>query len=142
MLVASSRRLPPPTYLVLDMHFSASFLSVVAALFAVGANANPVATAPEADLNARTTIFSGDGESDSLKHLSFTNQLMCLSPLATWYTPDGNVGVCGAPMQNSDFIVALSSAHYHDGAHCWQHLDVECLFSIKFQLVITLVTEY
>ena len=29
-------------------------------------------------------------------------------------------------MQNSDFIVALSSAHYKDGAHCWQHLNVEC----------------
>ncbi|KAJ7244634.1 RlpA-like double-psi beta-barrel-protein domain-containing protein-containing protein [Mycena haematopus] len=50
---------------------------------------------------------------------------MCLSSLATWYTPDGNVGACGAPMQNSDFIVALSFAHYHDGAHCWHHLDVE-----------------
>ncbi|KAF7340511.1 Riboflavin-aldehyde forming enzyme [Mycena sanguinolenta] len=85
------------------MHFPTSFLSVVAALLVVGANANPVAS-PEADLNARTTIFSGD---------------------ATWYTPDGNVGACGAPMQNSDFIVALSSAHYHDGAHCWQHLNVE-----------------
>ncbi|KAF7340510.1 Riboflavin-aldehyde forming enzyme [Mycena sanguinolenta] len=84
------------------MHFPTSFLSVVAALLAVGANANPVAS-PE-DLSARTTIFSGD---------------------ATWYTPDGNVGACGAPMQNSDFIVALSSAHYHDGAHCWQHLNVE-----------------
>ncbi|KAJ7838230.1 RlpA-like double-psi beta-barrel-protein domain-containing protein-containing protein, partial [Mycena olivaceomarginata] len=44
---------------------------------------------------------------------------------ATWYASDGNVGACGAPMQNSDFIVALSSAYYHDGAHCWQHLDVE-----------------
>ncbi|KAJ7312238.1 RlpA-like double-psi beta-barrel-protein domain-containing protein-containing protein, partial [Mycena albidolilacea] len=44
---------------------------------------------------------------------------------ATWYDPNGNYGACGAPMQNSDFIVALSSAHYHSGAHCWQHLDVE-----------------
>ncbi|KAJ7698307.1 hypothetical protein B0H17DRAFT_927455 [Mycena rosella] len=34
-------------------------------------------------------------------------------------------GIKTAPMQNSDFIVALSSAHYHSGAHCWQHLDVE-----------------
>ncbi|KAJ7917365.1 RlpA-like double-psi beta-barrel-protein domain-containing protein-containing protein [Mycena leptocephala] len=85
------------------MHFSASFLSVLAACLAVGVKATPV-TSPEVDLNARTTIFSGD---------------------ATWYDPNGNVGACGAPMQNSDFIVALSSAHYHDGAHCWQHLDVE-----------------
>jgi hypothetical protein len=37
-------------------------------------------------------------------------------------------------MQNLDFIVALSSAHYHNGAHCWQHLDVECrCLSINFQ---------
>ncbi|KAJ7359896.1 hypothetical protein DFH08DRAFT_686033, partial [Mycena albidolilacea] len=39
--------------------------------------------------------------------------------------PNGNSGTFGAPMQNSDFIVALSSAHYHSGAHCRQHLDVE-----------------
>jgi hypothetical protein len=29
-------------------------------------------------------------------------------------------------MLNSDLIVAFSSAHYHSGAHFWQHLDVEC----------------
>ncbi|KAJ7202735.1 RlpA-like double-psi beta-barrel-protein domain-containing protein-containing protein, partial [Mycena rebaudengoi] len=39
--------------------------------------------------------------------------------------PNGGVGACGAPLQNSDFIVALSEAHYDGGAHCWQHLDVE-----------------
>ncbi|KAJ7218814.1 hypothetical protein C8J57DRAFT_1095429, partial [Mycena rebaudengoi] len=44
---------------------------------------------------------------------------------ATWYTPNGGVGACGAPLQNSDFIVALSEAHYDGGGHCWQHLDVE-----------------
>ncbi|KAJ6545086.1 RlpA-like double-psi beta-barrel-protein domain-containing protein-containing protein, partial [Mycena vulgaris] len=39
--------------------------------------------------------------------------------------PDGGFGACGAPLQNWDFIVALSEAHYDGGAHCWQHLDVE-----------------
>ncbi|KAJ7359828.1 hypothetical protein DFH08DRAFT_685842 [Mycena albidolilacea] len=36
--------------------------------------------------------------------------------LATWYTPKGNYGAYGAPRQNSDLLVALSSAHYHSGA--------------------------
>ncbi|KAJ6610709.1 RlpA-like double-psi beta-barrel-protein domain-containing protein-containing protein [Mycena sp. CBHHK59/15] len=44
---------------------------------------------------------------------------------ATYYTPDGGFGACGAPLQNSDFIVALSEAHYDGGSHCWQHLNVE-----------------
>ncbi|KAK0220298.1 hypothetical protein IW262DRAFT_1273119, partial [Armillaria fumosa] len=26
-----------------------------------------------------------------------------------WYTPNGGVGACGAPLQNSDHIVAFSS---------------------------------
>ncbi|KAK0434176.1 uncharacterized protein EV420DRAFT_1654150 [Desarmillaria tabescens] len=45
---------------------------------------------------------------------------------ATWYTPNGGVGVgaCGAPMQNSDHIVALSSDQYAGGAHCWKHIGV------------------
>ncbi|KAF7342644.1 Riboflavin-aldehyde forming enzyme [Mycena sanguinolenta] len=84
------------------MRFSAPFLSVVATYLAVGVQANPVAS-PEVNITARTTYFSG---------------------LATYYNPNGNYGACGARMQNSDFIVALSPAHYHNGAHCWQHLNV------------------
>jgi hypothetical protein len=56
---AAGFRLTTPAYL--PMHFSASFLSVLAACLAVGVKATPV-TSPEADLNARTTIFSGDGQ--------------------------------------------------------------------------------
>ncbi|KAJ7838184.1 riboflavine-aldehyde-forming enzyme [Mycena olivaceomarginata] len=82
------------------MHFSTPFLCLLAACVAVGIKATPAET-PRAELDARTTIFYGD---------------------ATWYLPDG---ACGAPMQNSDFIVALSSAHYQSGAHCWQHLDIQ-----------------
>ncbi|KAJ7757782.1 RlpA-like double-psi beta-barrel-protein domain-containing protein-containing protein [Mycena maculata] len=44
---------------------------------------------------------------------------------ATFYTPNGGIGACGAPLQNSDFIMALNEAQYNGGAHCWQHLDVE-----------------
>ncbi|PBK66769.1 hypothetical protein ARMSODRAFT_939053 [Armillaria solidipes] len=43
---------------------------------------------------------------------------------ATWYDPNGNFGACGAPMQNSDHIVALSSDQYAGGAHCWKHIGV------------------
>ncbi|PBK90507.1 hypothetical protein ARMGADRAFT_1111869 [Armillaria gallica] len=43
---------------------------------------------------------------------------------ATWYTPNGGVGACGAPMQNSDHIVALSSNQYAGGAHCWKYIGV------------------
>ncbi|KAJ6474199.1 RlpA-like double-psi beta-barrel-protein domain-containing protein-containing protein [Mycena sanguinolenta] len=85
------------------MHFTTSFLSVVAALLVVGANSNPAAST-EAELNARTTIVSGD---------------------ASFFVPDGNVGACGAPLQNWDFVVALPSAHYDNGAHCGQHINVE-----------------
>ncbi|KAJ6474255.1 RlpA-like double-psi beta-barrel-protein domain-containing protein-containing protein [Mycena sanguinolenta] len=46
-------------------------------------------------------------------------------PSATFFDPDVNVGACGVPFQNSDFVVALSSAHYDDGAHCGQHINVE-----------------
>ncbi|KXN90760.1 Papain inhibitor, partial [Leucoagaricus sp. SymC.cos] len=34
------------------------------------------------------------------------------------------VGNCGAPSQRSDFIVALSTVQYNNGAHCWQHVKV------------------
>ncbi|KAF7358565.1 Riboflavin-aldehyde forming enzyme [Mycena sanguinolenta] len=84
------------------MRFSTPFFTAVSAFLAASVQANPVAS-PEANITARTTYFSGD---------------------ATFYYPDGNVGACGAPMQNSDFVVALSSAHYDGGAHCWQHLNV------------------
>ncbi|KAF8994921.1 RlpA-like double-psi beta-barrel-protein domain-containing protein-containing protein, partial [Cyathus striatus] len=38
-----------------------------------------------------------------------------------YYTGLGN---CGAWSQDSDFIVALSTAEYNNGAHCWQHIQV------------------
>ncbi|KAK0488453.1 riboflavine-aldehyde-forming enzyme [Armillaria novae-zelandiae] len=43
---------------------------------------------------------------------------------ATWYTPNGGVGACGVPLQNSGHIVALSSDQYAGGAHCWKHIGV------------------
>ncbi|KAJ6489774.1 RlpA-like double-psi beta-barrel-protein domain-containing protein-containing protein, partial [Mycena sanguinolenta] len=44
---------------------------------------------------------------------------------AIWYDPNGNVGACGVPIQNSDFAVAVSPAHFQNGAACFHHLIVE-----------------
>jgi hypothetical protein len=43
------------------MRFFIPFLTAVTAFLAVGVHANPVAS-PEANITARTTIFSGDGQ--------------------------------------------------------------------------------
>ncbi|KAK0457335.1 riboflavine-aldehyde-forming enzyme [Desarmillaria tabescens] len=43
---------------------------------------------------------------------------------ATWYTPNGNYGACGTKLQNSDNVVALSSAKYDAGAHCGKRIKV------------------
>ncbi|KAF9020999.1 hypothetical protein BDZ89DRAFT_957862, partial [Hymenopellis radicata] len=39
--------------------------------------------------------------------------------------PNGGLGACGAPSQNSDYVVALSSAHYLGGKNCWRHIGVQ-----------------
>ncbi|EGN94580.1 hypothetical protein SERLA73DRAFT_96788 [Serpula lacrymans var. lacrymans S7.3] len=41
---------------------------------------------------------------------------------ATFY--DTGLGACGVQSKDSDFIVALSSELYDNGAHCWKHLTV------------------
>ncbi|PBK74960.1 hypothetical protein ARMSODRAFT_1013932 [Armillaria solidipes] len=41
---------------------------------------------------------------------------------ATWYLPNGRVVACGAPLQNVDDVVALSSNRYAGGVHCWKHI--------------------
>ncbi|KAF8970646.1 RlpA-like double-psi beta-barrel-protein domain-containing protein-containing protein [Flammula alnicola] len=38
-----------------------------------------------------------------------------------YYTGLGN---CGAYSKDTDFIVALSTAEYNGGAHCYQHIKV------------------
>ncbi|KAF9444514.1 hypothetical protein P691DRAFT_763334 [Macrolepiota fuliginosa MF-IS2] len=38
-----------------------------------------------------------------------------------YYTGLGN---CGAYSKDTDFIVALSTKEYNNGAHCWQHIKV------------------
>ncbi|RDX44877.1 barwin-like endoglucanase, partial [Lentinus brumalis] len=43
---------------------------------------------------------------------------------ATYYQPNGGFGACGAPSQNSDFVVALSPSEYAGGANCWRHIGV------------------
>ncbi|KAJ7176070.1 RlpA-like double-psi beta-barrel-protein domain-containing protein-containing protein, partial [Mycena crocata] len=44
---------------------------------------------------------------------------------ATFYDPNGGLGACGNPIQNSDFAVALNSADYANGAHCGQNINVD-----------------
>ncbi|RDX44876.1 hypothetical protein OH76DRAFT_1421115 [Lentinus brumalis] len=43
---------------------------------------------------------------------------------ATWYTPNGGLGACGAPSQNSDLVVALSADQYAGGSNCWRHIGI------------------
>ncbi|OSD04055.1 hypothetical protein PYCCODRAFT_1424314 [Trametes coccinea BRFM310] len=43
---------------------------------------------------------------------------------ATYYYPNGGYGACGAPLQNTDYIVALSADQYANGANCWRHIGV------------------
>ncbi|KAI0645357.1 RlpA-like double-psi beta-barrel-protein domain-containing protein-containing protein [Trametes meyenii] len=44
--------------------------------------------------------------------------------LATFYNPNGGTGACGKPLQNSDLIVALSSAQYSGGSNCGRRIAV------------------
>ncbi|KAF4612062.1 hypothetical protein D9613_003619 [Agrocybe pediades] len=41
---------------------------------------------------------------------------------ATYYHT--GLGNCGAWSKDTDFIVALSTQEYNNGAHCWQHIKV------------------
>ncbi|RPD63953.1 barwin-like endoglucanase [Lentinus tigrinus ALCF2SS1-7] len=43
---------------------------------------------------------------------------------ATYYEPNGGLGACGSPIQNSDFAVALSSAQYSGGSNCGRRINV------------------
>ncbi|KAF7326723.1 hypothetical protein MSAN_02500300 [Mycena sanguinolenta] len=84
------------------MRFSTLFFTAVTAFFAVGVQASPV-DSPEVNIIARTPYFHGN---------------------AVCYYPNGNYGACGWVLQNSDFVIALSPAHWDNGVHCGQHLNV------------------
>ncbi|KAK0238307.1 RlpA-like double-psi beta-barrel-protein domain-containing protein-containing protein [Armillaria nabsnona] len=43
---------------------------------------------------------------------------------ATYYNPNGGLGACGTPLQNSDYIVALSTTQYAKGANCGKLIRV------------------
>ncbi|KAJ7465853.1 hypothetical protein B0H11DRAFT_1733636, partial [Mycena galericulata] len=51
----------------------------------------------------------------------------------TYYQPNGGLGACGEPLQNSDFIVALGAGHYNEGSHCGQTISVECTKLIQLR---------
>ncbi|KAK0185020.1 riboflavine-aldehyde-forming enzyme [Armillaria mellea] len=55
--------------------------------------------------------------------LSF-GMVKALTGEATWYTPNGGLGACGAPIQNSEHIVALSSNQYVAGSSCGRRIRV------------------
>ncbi|KAI0718970.1 hypothetical protein C8T65DRAFT_736997 [Cerioporus squamosus] len=44
---------------------------------------------------------------------------------ATYYEPNGGLGACGSPIQNSDFAVALSSDQYSGGSNCGRRINVQ-----------------
>ncbi|RDX44878.1 barwin-like endoglucanase [Lentinus brumalis] len=44
---------------------------------------------------------------------------------ATYYLPNGGLGACGSPIQNSDFAVALSSSQYSGGSNCGRRISVQ-----------------
>ncbi|PBK91841.1 hypothetical protein ARMGADRAFT_1166040 [Armillaria gallica] len=55
--------------------------------------------------------------------LSF-GMVKALTGEATWYTPNGGLGACGAPLQNFEHIVALSSDQYAKGSTCGRRVQV------------------
>ncbi|KAJ7076633.1 Non-catalytic module family EXPN protein [Mycena belliarum] len=44
---------------------------------------------------------------------------------ATFYNPEGNLGACGNPIQDTDLAVALSSDTFAGGAHCGGSVSVQ-----------------
>jgi hypothetical protein len=43
---------------------------------------------------------------------------------ATWFTQNGNAGNCGTVHQDSDFVVALPTVTYANGAHCGKKIAI------------------
>lgn len=77
--------------------------------------------------------LTGEGMSSLIvmMPLSFSQELS-----ATWYTPNGGLGACGAPLQNFEHIVALSSDQYAKGSTCGRRVQVYCKYvplSVSFQ---------
>ncbi|RPD54027.1 hypothetical protein L227DRAFT_589083 [Lentinus tigrinus ALCF2SS1-6] len=50
--------------------------------------------------------------------------LCTLETATTYYDPNDGLGACDAPLQNTDFIVALSADQYANGANCWRHIGI------------------
>ena len=73
-------------------------------------------------LAVSVSATSGPGEEIELRQA----RTLLSRFLATFYDPDGGLGACGNPIQNSDFAVALTSPNYDNGAHCGQPITVTC----------------
>ncbi|KAF7305666.1 hypothetical protein HMN09_00820300 [Mycena chlorophos] len=44
---------------------------------------------------------------------------------ASVYTPNGAIGACGTAVQNTDYVVAIGSDNWDNGAHCGETLTVQ-----------------
>ncbi|KIY64552.1 hypothetical protein CYLTODRAFT_425109 [Cylindrobasidium torrendii FP15055 ss-10] len=59
--------------------------------------------------------------------------------VATWYTPNGGLGACGAPSANTDWVIALPANRYYEGnGHCWQHVKIEYNGEVTEAVVVDL----
>ncbi|KAH9812052.1 Non-catalytic module family EXPN [Melampsora americana] len=43
---------------------------------------------------------------------------------ATWFDTSVGLGACGQQSSNSEHIVALNSAQYHSGSHCYSKIKI------------------
>ncbi|KAJ6479594.1 hypothetical protein C8R45DRAFT_832531, partial [Mycena sanguinolenta] len=49
---------------------------------------------------------------------------------ATYYTPDGNLGACGWPIQTTDMAVAIGIDNWDGGSHCGATMTVTCEINV------------
>ncbi|KAJ6497372.1 hypothetical protein C8R45DRAFT_926098 [Mycena sanguinolenta] len=123
--------------------FSKAFSTLLVTALAVSASPAREARQPCAQTytvvvgDTCAAIESRTGISDAQFHLEI-GQRLCLSGggsspplsggisgLATFFPYDGELGACGSPMQNVDFIVGLGTANWDGGAHCGQTVNVQ-----------------
>ena len=76
-------------------------------------------------VRAAPATYYGDGQHPKSPLPHSMHYLQCLI-LATYYYPNGGLGACGSPIQNTDYIVALSPDQYAGGANCYRHIGVHC----------------
>ena len=95
------------------MSFKTIFAAVVAAV-AVGS----------------VQAFSGDGKQyKGVEWMKFSTY-SCIPPSATFYSPNGGLGSCGSPIQNTDLAVALNPDQYSGGSNCGRQITINCKYIV------------